>query len=90
MFSSTTIASSTTRPTARTNPNNINKFIENPMPASIVKTPINETGIAQKGTNAALAVPRNRYVTADTRIIARIIASTTSLIDSLTNSVTSY
>ena len=60
VFSSTTIASSTTRPTANTSPNKINKFIENPIPDKKINTPINDTGIAQKGINAALAVPRNR------------------------------
>ena len=55
-----------------------------------INTPINETGIAQKGMNAARAVPKNRYVTALTKAIANTIALTTSLIDSLTNSVVSY
>ena len=54
------------------------------------KVAISETGIAQKGIKEALAVPKNKYVTALTRIIANIIASITSCIDSLTNSVSSY
>ena len=52
-----------------------------------MNTPINDTGIAAKGINAALAVPRNKYVTNATRRTARATAITTSLIDSLTNSV---
>ena len=60
VFSSTTIASSTTRPTASTKPNNINRLIEKPIPAITTNTPIKETGIAQKGINAALAVPKKR------------------------------
>ena len=78
VFSNTTIASSTTKPTARTKPNKINKLIENPINAININTPINETGIAQNGMNAARAVPKNKYVTALTRAIASIIALTTS------------
>ena len=90
MFSSTTIASSTTSPTARTKPNKIKRFIEKPNNAINIKTPISETGMAQKGISEALAVPRNKYVTALTKTIASIIALITSCIDSLTNSVSSY
>ena len=60
VFSRTTIASSTTRPTAKTKPNKIKRFIDNPIAAINKNTPINETGIAQKGINAALAVPKNK------------------------------
>ena len=60
VFSSTTIASSTTKPTARTRPNKINRFIENPNKCIKINTPIKETGIAQKGINAARAVPKNK------------------------------
>ena len=49
-----------------------------------INTPINDTGIAQIGINAALAVPKNRYVTIATKRIANPIALITSLIDSLT------
>ena len=60
VFSKTTIASSTTSPTARTKPNKISKFIENPKIFININTPINDTGIAANGINAALAVPKNR------------------------------
>ena len=43
-----------------------------------INTPINETGIAQKGMKAALAVPKNIYVTALTKAMASTIALITS------------
>ena len=58
--------------TMNTNPNNINRLIEKPSNAIKIKTPISETGIAQNGINEALAVPKNKYVTALTKIIAKI------------------
>src|SRR5262249_62304587 len=48
-FSTTTIASSTTIPTARTRPNRDRLLSDMPAAATIVKVPTNETGIAMTG-----------------------------------------
>ena len=89
MFSRTTIASSTTNPTDKTNPKSISRFIENPKNFIKIKTPTSDTGIAQNGIKAELIVPKNKYVTPVTRITASTTAQTTSFIDSRTNSVSS-
>src|SRR5262249_6862950 len=48
-FSTTTIASSTTIPTASTRPNSDRLFSDIPNIASTVKVPISDTGIAMQG-----------------------------------------
>src|SRR5262249_61763746 len=46
-FSTTTMASSTTMPMAKTRPNNDSALIENPIGNMTAKVPIRETGTAQ-------------------------------------------
>ncbi len=49
MFSSTTIASSTTSPVASVRPKSVNVLIENPSAASSANVPISEIGIVTAG-----------------------------------------
>lgn len=53
-FSTTTIASSTTIPIAKTRPNRVSVFSENPMISMKPKVPINEMGTAMIGMRADL------------------------------------
>ena len=53
VLSTTTIASSTTIPIARTIPKRDSMFKENPSPDMIAKVPTSDTGIATTGTTVA-------------------------------------
>ena len=88
-FSTTTMLSSTTVPTASTKPNNVSVFIEKPQIANIARVPRSDTGIETNGTIEALQSPKNKYTTRVTRITARTMAFTTSSRDSLMVSVVS-
>ena len=52
-FSTTTMASSTTMPIARTMPNKVRVLIENPRASIPAKVPIKETGTATAGIMVA-------------------------------------
>ena len=80
-FSTTTIASSTTMPTASTRPNSDRLLSEMPKATRIVNVPTSETGIAMTGMMAARQFWRNRNTTPTTRRIATKIVTTTSWID---------
>ena len=80
-FSTTTIASSTTMPTASTRPNSDRLLIEIPSIVRTLKAPIKETGIATAGMIVARHVWRNRNTTPTTRAIATNMVTMTSLID---------
>ena len=56
MFSTTTMASSTTIPMANTKPNSVKLFNEKPNACITAKVPTRETGMARIGTIAALHV----------------------------------
>ena len=86
-FSTTTIASSTTMPMARTSPNSDRLLSENPNIAMTKNVPTSETGIATIGMRAARQVCRNRTTTRTTRMIASTMVSTTASIDCWMNSV---
>ena len=64
MFSTTMIASSTTRPIARTSPHIVSVLIENPKAAIIANVATSETGIAIIG----MAVARNPWRKTNTTI----------------------
>ena len=65
-FSTTTMASSTTRPTDSTIASSVSRFSVKPN-ACIRKTaPISETGIATIGTSTVRSEPRNRKITSIT------------------------
>ena len=74
-FSTTTMASSTTMPTASTSPNSDRLFSEKPNSAMKKNVPISDTGIATIGMMAARQVCRNRMTTSTTRRIASRIVS---------------
>ena len=74
-FSTTTMASSTTMPTASTSPNSDRLFSEKPNIAIRKKVPISETGMATSGMMAARQVCRNSTTTRTTsRIASRIVS----------------
>jgi hypothetical protein len=86
-FSTTTIASSTTIPTARTKPNSDRLFSDIPQASRIVKLPTSETGMATTGISEARQVCRNRKTTPTTSRIATKIVVTTSCTDFATKIV---
>jgi hypothetical protein len=65
-FSTTTIASSTTMPTASTSPNSVRLLIEKPSALNAAKVPTSETGMARIGITAARQRCRNRMTTSTT------------------------
>ena len=81
-FSITTIASSTTTPTASTNANSDKRFIDIPRAFSAAKVPINDTGIVTQGINVAIPSPRNKKIIKTTIIPVKRIVNSTSFIDS--------
>ena len=85
MFSTTTIASSTTMPTASTSPNRVRLFSVNPNIAITKNVPISEIGIATSGINAARQVCRKMITTMTTSRIASRIVSCTAFTDSWMN-----
>ena len=64
--STTTIASSTTIPIARTTANNVNRLIENPSTAIAANAPMIVTGTVVAGTNVARQSCRNTTITTST------------------------
>ena len=66
MFSTTMIASSTTRPIARTSPHIVRVLIENPKAAIIANVATSETGIAIMGMAVARKPCRNTNTTIST------------------------
>jgi len=59
----TMIASSTTRPIARTRASSVSRFMEKPNISIIVKAPINDSGIATVGISTERSEPRNTNTT---------------------------
>ena len=81
-FSITTIASSTTTPTARTSANNDSIFIDIFKAFNATKVPNSETGIVTQGTSVAIPSPRNKNIINTTIKPVRRIVNSTSFIDS--------
>ncbi|MNX72020.1 hypothetical protein D3C86_1033550 [compost metagenome] len=88
-FSTTTIASSTRRPIARTMANMVSVLMEYPVSARTPKVPRSTTGTAIIGMKVALRFCRNTRSTTKTRMIASISVCTTFSIDSFTKGVVS-
>ena len=86
-FSTTTIASSTTMPMARTRPKSDSVFSEKPSQSRTANVPTSETGTATSGMIDARQVCRNVTTTSTTSSTAMNSVSTTALIDSRTNTV---
>ncbi len=88
-FSTTTIASSTSRPIASTIANIVSMLTEYPSTASTPNVPSSTTGTAIVGISVARRFCRNRYMTRNTSIIASASVLTTSVIEARTNGVVS-
>ena len=86
-FSTTTIASSTTIPTASTRPNRLRLFSVKPNIDMKKNVPISDTGIATMGITAARQVCRKMMMTSTTSSTASRIVSITALTDWRMNSV---
>ncbi len=89
-FSTTTIASSTSKPMASTIPNMVRVLMVKPNAARMPNVPSNTTGTVMVVMTVARKFCRNRYITRNTSTIASIRVCTTPLIDSLTTGVVSY
>ncbi len=83
-FSTTTMASSTTIPMARTSPNNDSVLIEKPNASRTANVPTTETGTATSGMIEARQVCRNSTTTMTTSRIASNSVLATSAIPSRT------
>ena len=81
-LSTTTIASSTTIPMARINPNRVRIFSEKPNINIKPNVPINEIGTATIGINVARQLCKERKTTNTTRTSASNSVLYTSWIDS--------
>ena len=90
MFSTTTIASSTTIPIATTSPSIDRLFSENPSSFMTNRVPISDTGTSIMGIRVARQSCRNRRTTINTRMNASSSVLKTSCTDSSTNTVVSY
>src|SRR5207245_2032424 len=88
-FSTTTMASSTSRPMASTTPNMVSVLIEKPNAASTPNVPSKTTGTAMVGISVARKLCRNRYMTRKTSAMASTSVLTTSSMESRTNGVVS-
>ena len=88
-FSTTTIASSTTMPTASTRPNRLRLLSEKPSAANTANVPTSETGMATIGMIDARHVCRNRITTTTTRPTASRMVISTSCTDWAMNPVVS-
>src|SRR5216684_6100583 len=82
MFSSMTIASSTTKPTDSVRASSVMLLIENPNTYMAAQVPINDTGTASAGMMVAGTERRNRKITRTTRQIAMASVSCTSTTES--------
>ena len=82
MFSTTTIASSTTSPIASTIASSVSRFTEKPIHSISESTPISDRGIVTTGTITERSEPRNRKMIRITIRLASTSVLTTSSIDS--------
>ena len=87
--STTTIASSTTRPIASTSPNSDSVLIEKPSSGNTAKVPTSDTGTASSGISVARKPCRKTKTTMMTRISASKSVLTISSMPSVTASVVS-
>ena len=73
MFSSTTMASSTTRPMARTSASSVRVLTVKPAAYISAKAPISDTGMVTSGISEARTLRRKKNTTSATRITASAI-----------------
>ena len=88
-FSTTTMASSTSRPMASTMANMVSMLMEKPNSPSTAKVPRITTGTAMVGISVARMFPMNRYMTRNTSTIASKSVLTTSSMATFTKGVVS-
>jgi len=88
-FSTTTMASSTRSPMARTMANMVSMLMEKPKSPSTPKVPRRTTGTAMVGTRVARRLPRKRNMTRKTRTTASRSVLTTSPMATRTKGVVS-
>jgi len=89
VFSTTTMASSTTMPMASTSPNSVRLLIDWPVASITAKVPISETGMVTAGTRVVRQSWRKIQTVKITSRMATNSVSTTSSIDWLMYSVES-
>ena len=89
-FSTTTMASSTSRPIASTRPNIVSMLSVKPVAFRMANVPSNTTGTATVGMSVARQFCRKRNITMITRMIASISVFTTSFMAAFTKGVVSY
>ena len=89
VFSTTTMASSTSDPMTRINPNIVNTFIVKPNMYMNVNVPTRDTGMAMAGTNVARTSCMKRYVMATTSRSATMSVMNVSFRNTLVNAVVS-
>ncbi len=87
--STTTMASSTTKPMASTSPNNERVLTENPKSGKNMNVPTKETGTASSGISVARHPWRKMYTTMITRMIAMTKVRTISFMPCVTARVVS-
>ena len=78
-FSTTTMASSTTRPTESTMASRVSRFTVKPKTCMRNTAPMSETGMATTGTSTERSEPRKRKITSTTISSVSASVSTTSL-----------
>ncbi len=89
-FSTTTMASSTSKPIASTRPNIDKVLIEKPSADITPKVPSSTTGTVIEGISVARTFCKNRYITRNTSTIPSSRVLMTSSIEILTKGVTSF
>ena len=89
-FSTTTIASSTSRPIASTMANMVSMLMEKPKNPSTAKVPRMTTGTAMVGMRVARMLPRNSHITRNTSTMASKRVRTTSSMATSMNRVVSW
>src|SRR6267142_2341979 len=87
MFSTTTMASSTTIPVASTKPNKVSELIEKPASSSTASVPTIATGTATNGMTLARQVCRKTTTTSTTSKTASNNVCTTASMELRTNTV---
>ncbi len=86
MFSSTTIASSTTRPIASTIASSVNVLTVKPNAYISANAPTSDTGIVTIGMTVARRLRRKKKITSTTSTIASPMVVNTDLIERSMNS----
>src|SRR5512137_2141845 len=88
-FSTTTMASSTSKPMASTMANMVSMLMENPNAPNTANVPSSTTGTAMVGMSVARMLPMNSHITRNTRNTASNSVLTTSLMATLMKGVVS-